>query len=109
MLAPSPDWFVGVDSLDMCDNGTWRESWDVTMLPPWDAGTEDGQQFSFSNPASNPHVNIFQITNNMNGAFKNDEPIKSLGEFLFKSNAVVATSVSFAVLVIATSIVAFFF
>ena len=109
MLAPSPDWFVGVDSLDLCDNGTWRESWNVTMLPPWDAGTEEGQQFLFSNPASNPHVNIFQITNTMNGAFKNDEPIKSLGEFLFKSDAVGKASVSFAVLVIATSIMAFFF
>ena len=84
MLAPSPDWFIGVDSLDLCDNGKWRESWDVTMLPPWDAGTEEGERFSLSNPASNPHVNIFQITNNKNGPFKNDEPIKSLGEFSFK-------------------------
>ena len=23
MLAPSPDWFVGIDSHDLCDNGQW--------------------------------------------------------------------------------------
>ena len=86
MIAPSPDWFIGVDSLDLCDNGTWRESWNVTMSPPWDAGTEEGLQFSGANSASNPHVNIFQITNNTDGAFKNDKPIKSLAEFLFKSD-----------------------
>ena len=84
MVAPSPDWFIGIDSLDMCNNGTWRESWNVTMSPPYDAGTEEGEAFSTNNVATNPHVNIFQITNNTEGAFKNDKPIKSMGEFLFK-------------------------
>jgi len=83
MLAPSPDWFIGIDSLDMCDNGNWRQSWDVTMLPPWDAGTEEGNQFSSSNAATSPHVNIFQITNDMGGAFNAPNPIPSLGEFRF--------------------------
>ena len=84
MLAPSPDWYIGIDSFDLCDNGKWRESWNDTMSPPYDAGTEEGEGFSTSNPASNPHVDIFRITNDMQGAFKNTEPIKSLGEFLFK-------------------------
>ena len=84
MLAPSPDWFIGIDSLDLCNNGTWRQSWDVTMLPPWDAGTEEGLQFSTSNAATSPHVNIFQITNDMGGAFNAPNPILSLGEFQFQ-------------------------
>ena len=84
MLAPSPDWFIGIDSLDLCNNGTWRQNWEVTMLPPWDAGTEEGNQFSSSNVATNPHVNIFQITNVTNGAFNAPNPILSLGEFLFQ-------------------------
>ncbi|KAL9952224.1 hypothetical protein ACROYT_G039445 [Oculina patagonica] len=93
MLAPSPDWIIGIDSLDMCNNGTWRESYDVTMSPPWDAGTDDGLLFTSGNSPSNPVVNISQITNNTEGAFKNDEPIKSLGEFLFKSaDGMTATS-----------------
>ena len=83
MLAPSPDWFIGIDSRDMCNNGTWRESMNVTMLPPWDAGTEDGTAFSTGNVATNPHVNIFEITNDMTGAFNGPNPIPSLGEFRF--------------------------
>ena len=81
MLAPSPDWFIGIDSLDLCDNGKWRESWNVTMSPPWDAGTEAGLEFKSTDVATN--ANIFLITNNTDGAFKNDKPIPSLGEFLF--------------------------
>jgi len=83
MLAPSPDWFIGIDSLDLCDSGKWRESMNITMLPPWDAGTEDGTAFSISNAATNPPVNIFQITNSMSGAFNGPNPIPSLGEFRF--------------------------
>jgi len=83
MLAPSPDWFIGIDSLDLCDSGKWRESVNVTMLPPWDAGTEDGTAFSISNAASNPPVNISEITNNTAGAFNGPNPIPSLGEFRF--------------------------
>ena len=109
MLAPSPDWFIGIDSLDMCDNGTWRQSWDVTMSPPWDAGTEEGLQFSSSNAATNPHGNIFQITNDMAGAFNAPNPIPSLGEFMFRktNSAFGKTSVSFLVLISATLIAAF--
>lgn len=126
MLAPSPDWFIGIDSLDMCNNGTWRQTWDVTMSPPWDAGTEEGLQFSSSNAVTDPHVNIFQITNDMPGAFNDPNPIQSLGEFLFKKiepstdkssttsatmptdNSVGKASDSFLVFVSATLIVTLF-
>ena len=83
MLAPSPDWFIGIDSVDLCNNGTWRESLNITMLAPYDAGTEDGTAFSLSNAATSPHVNISEITNNTVGAFNAPNPIASLGEFRF--------------------------
>ena len=83
MLAPSPDWFIGIDSLDMCNSGKWRESMNVNMLPPWDAGTDDGTGFSSTNAATNPPVNITEITNNMAGVFNAPNPIASLGEFRF--------------------------
>ena len=83
MLAPSPDWFVGIDSRDMCNSGKWRESMNVTMLPPWDAGTEDGTAFSLGNDPTDPPVSISQITNNTVGAFNAQNPIASLGEFRF--------------------------
>ena len=87
----------------------------ITMLPPWDAGTEDGTAFSTTNDATNPHVNIFEITNNTAGAFNGPNPIQSLGEFRFvkTDEAVVPTessggktSLNFALFTIATLILA---
>ena len=54
MIAPSPDWFVGVSGLSLLDsNGNWLSSLEVELYP-WDAGTENGDQFSLSNPATSP-------------------------------------------------------
>lgn len=33
MIAPSPDWFVGVDSLNMIENGQWITNMTVTLYP----------------------------------------------------------------------------
>ena len=42
MIAPSPDWFVGVAGLSLLDgSGRWRKRVDVDLYP-YDAGTEDG-------------------------------------------------------------------
>ncbi|XP_028348255.1 spondin-2 isoform X2 [Physeter macrocephalus] len=46
-IVPSPDWFVGVESMDLCDGGRWREQVAVD-LHPYDAGTDSG--FTFSSP-----------------------------------------------------------
>ena len=54
MIAPSPDWFVGVSGLSFLDSaGNWIASRRVNLYP-WDAGTEDGTEFSLSNPATSP-------------------------------------------------------
>ena len=48
MIAPSHDWFVGVSGLLLLDDaGRWRESHTVDLFP-WDAGTEEGDDFSLS-------------------------------------------------------------
>ncbi len=61
MIAPSPDWFVGVSGLSMLDSsGDWNASVSVDLYP-WDAGTEDGTEFSFSNSATNPRGNITSL------------------------------------------------
>ena len=83
MLAPSPDWFIGIDSVNLCDNGTWRENLNVIMLPPYDAGTEEGTTFSTDNNPTDPRFNIFKITNNTVGEFNAPNPIASLGKFRF--------------------------
>uniref|UniRef100_A0A8C4XD27 Spondin domain-containing protein n=1 Tax=Erpetoichthys calabaricus TaxID=27687 RepID=A0A8C4XD27_ERPCA len=60
-LIPSPDWFTGVDSLDLCDGGHWKPR--VTLeLRPYDAGTDSGFTFSSPNfptlPAGEHHTRV---------------------------------------------------
>ncbi|XP_051789536.1 spondin-2a [Erpetoichthys calabaricus] len=60
-LIPSPDWFTGVDSLDLCDGGHWKPR--VTLeLRPYDAGTDSGFTFSSPNFPTSPQENITRIT-----------------------------------------------
>ena len=61
MIAPSPDWFVGVFALSLLDaEGDWIEALTVD-LHPWDAGTEGGDDFSFDNAATVPHGTITSL------------------------------------------------
>ena len=61
MIAPSPDWFVGVSGLSLLDaSGNWLPSHEVKLYP-WDAGTENGDGFSLSNPATSPQGVITSI------------------------------------------------
>ena len=54
MIAPSPDWFVGVSGLSLLDaTGAWVETFTVELFP-WDAGTEEGDALSFDNAATSP-------------------------------------------------------
>ena len=47
-LTPSHDWFTGVSGLPLLDaSGRWRRTHDVDIFP-WDAGTEQGNDFSSS-------------------------------------------------------------
>lgn len=45
MLAPSPDWFVGVSRLPLRDGEDWKTSIEIP-LRPWDAGTDKGKSFN---------------------------------------------------------------
>lgn len=61
MIAPSPDWFVGVFGLSLLDaEGAWIETLTVNLYP-WDAGTEEGDDFSFDNAATVPHGTITSL------------------------------------------------
>ncbi|KAJ8276273.1 hypothetical protein COCON_G00080250 [Conger conger] len=60
-IVPSPDWFVGVDSVNLCEGDRWRQ--EVSFdLHPFDAGTDSGFTFSSPNYPSSPPENITQIT-----------------------------------------------
>ena len=72
MVAPSPDWFVGIPGLALRDaQGNWLRS-RVVDLFPYDAGTEDGTEFSLNNNATSPQGVITSIKGT--GKFSN-EPI----------------------------------
>ena len=47
MIAPSHDWFIGVQNLTLWEDGAWVER-KVVDLYPYDAGTEEGTDFSLS-------------------------------------------------------------
>ncbi len=72
MVAPTPDWFVGVSNLSLYDNG-WQNR--VVDLYPYDAGTEDGSGWSLNNPDTNPQGVITSIRNS--GRFRGN-PIARL-------------------------------
>lgn len=57
MVAPSPDWFVGVHGLDLRDGAGWNNQLTVDLYA-YDAGTEQGTGFSLSNAATVPQQPI---------------------------------------------------
>lgn len=61
MIGPSPDWFVGVSALSLLDESDdWRTSHTVDLFP-YDAGTENGEEFSLSNSATSPQGDITSL------------------------------------------------
>lgn len=80
MIAPSPDWFVGVDDLALFQNGAWVDEIIVPLLA-WDAGSDDGVAFTSFNADSNPKQPISLITG---GPFSGSDP---LGTFTFRRKA----------------------
>lgn len=85
MLAPSPDWFVGIKGVNLCNAGKWVDSLNITSLPPWDAGTDDGDMFNSTDADSNPATNIARITKDTaNTPFMGPNVIATLGMLMFK-------------------------
>jgi len=58
MIAPSPDWFVGIHDYDLRSGPGFAESVVFEFDTFYDAGTEEGAGFSTSNPATSPLENI---------------------------------------------------
>jgi len=69
MIAPSPDWFVGIHDLSLVDSeGDWIPQF-VLDLNSYDAGTENGTGLSLNNPPTIPRGVITALdTAEPNGA-----------------------------------------
>ena len=60
MIAPSPDWFVGVSGLPLFENDQWVEERRVDLMP-WDAGTDSGSSFRSADLVTTPEQPISRI------------------------------------------------
>lgn len=63
MLAPSPDWFVGVHNLNLRDENGFIES-SVIELALYDAGTDSGPLYTSGNDDTDPAGTITRLTTN---------------------------------------------
>ena len=61
MIAPSPDWFIGVSSLNLYNNNQWLKDTLINLFV-YDAGTKDGDVFSMTGPATTPQEPIMLQT-----------------------------------------------
>ena len=83
MLAPSPDWFVGVSALSLlAEDGTWKEREEV-LLRLYDAGTDDGTTYNAANADSDPPQPISRLSSESGDTdFTDGAP--AIGTFLFE-------------------------
>jgi len=79
MIAPSPDWFVGVTGLNLFENGTFVDEITV-VLYPYDAGTDSGITYTSSDEPTEPPVPIYQLDEY---PFIYEEETVPLGSFVF--------------------------
>jgi hypothetical protein len=79
MIAPSPDWFVGVDSLNLYENGTFVNEKVVTLYA-YDAGTDSGYSYESHDSPTEPPEKIFKIEGY---PFFYDGELVPLGTFTF--------------------------
>ena len=75
MIGPSPDWFVGISGRSLLDaSDQWEPRVEIDLFP-YDAGTEEGDEFTLDNPATVPQGVITRIGGT--GPFSN-EPMARL-------------------------------
>lgn len=79
MIAPSPDWFVGVRDLGLLESGDWVDERTLDLFP-YDAGTDSGVTFNSPNAPTVPPRPIRRITEPPLG---NGRTARPLGTFTF--------------------------
>ena len=86
MIAPSPDWFIGLDAFNLYPNNQWISDTTINLYVN-DAGTEDGDVFGYNNPATIPQENIQQLSSEKATVLSNrNNPLKSIATVRFIRN-----------------------
>ena len=80
MVAPSPDWFVGVDSINLYENGSFIDEKTV-VLYVCDSGTDSGTNYTSPDESTNPPILIYIIEDY---PFIFEEELVTIGNFVFK-------------------------
>jgi hypothetical protein len=80
MVAPSPDWFVGVSGLPLLENGAWVQEKSVELVP-WDAGTDSGASYRSADRATVPPVGIHRL---LGAPVESNGAVASMGRFVFR-------------------------
>jgi Spondin_N len=73
MLGPTPDWFVGVSDIELFSNNKWVGDTTINLYA-YDAGTEDGDVFGYSNPPSVPVQDIHVLQPSQATVLANGNP-----------------------------------
>jgi hypothetical protein len=79
MLAPSPDWFVGVAGLDLREGGQWVDQREVSLYV-YDAGTDSGPTYTSPDEDTVPPEPIARIET---APFLIDGDVAPVGTFTF--------------------------
>lgn len=79
MIAPSPDWFVGISGVSLHDGSGWLQRMEIPLFA-YDAGTDSGPDYTSPNQATNPPEPIFAITG---APLLNGPNLLPLGTFVF--------------------------
>ncbi len=81
MVAPSPDWFIGVSGVSLRENSEWLNE-KIVELVVFDSGTDSGINYQSSNSPTIPPVPIFE---KMDGPFASNNVV---GQFIFTRTTV---------------------
>lgn len=80
MVAPSPDWFVGVSALSLLQDGDWASEI-VVELHPYDAGTDSGTSYTSRDRDTMPRDPVSRIEG---PPFQVGGAVPPLGTFTFR-------------------------
>ena len=61
MLAPSPDWFVGLHGVQLCDAGQWVDTLNFDAVV-YDAGTDSGGSYTATDNPTTPQEPIAEVS-----------------------------------------------
>ncbi len=80
MIAPSPDWFVGVNGVDLFVNGDWVDSMVINLFL-YDAGTDGGETFVAANSNTTGET-ITRLTTDAANTDFNDGIHRTSGDYV---------------------------